>query len=348
MTTSGCQAGDQKNTWLLKPAIDIKGTIMRLTQLMARHGTPPPVTIAKQQIRLASLLAITFIMLFAGRAHAFSQIVAFGDSLTDNGNLFALTGQPPAPYFSGRFSNGPVWVETLAGSLGITLDDRAVGGALTGTGHEAGLIGLGMTNQFNQYISEGPADPNALYVIWGGANDFLNLTTDPATAVGIAVSNLVNGVTNLMAAGAQHFLVPNLPDLGLTPRSLISPDGGSGATIISSIFNGSLAFNMGLVGADITILDTFTLLQDVVANPAGFGLTNVTEPCFDAAALPSATLCANPDQYAFWDDIHPTNTLHNQLAAEALLAVAPVPVPAAVWLFGSALGLLGWMRRKTA
>lgn len=27
---------------------------------------------------------------------------------------------------------------------------------------------------------------------------------------------------------------------------------------------------------------------------------------------------------------------------------APVPIPAAVWLFGSALGLLGWMRRKTA
>jgi len=30
------------------------------------------------------------------------------------------------------------------------------------------------------------------------------------------------------------------------------------------------------------------------------------------------------------------------------LTVATVPVPAAVWLFGSALGLLGWMRRRVA
>lgn len=322
---------------------------MKPTHLIARHGTPSLTTTTRKQFSLACLLVITIIMLFADRAHAYSQIVAFGDSLSDNGNFFALTGLPSAPYVNGRFSNGPVWVETLAANLGTTLDDRAVGGATTGTVNTNG-VGGGITDQFGQYLSEGPADPNALYTVFGGANDFLSLgpSDDPAAAIGIAVSNLLTGIGGLMSAGAQHFLVVNLPDLGLTPRSLGSPDGGTGATIISSIFNSSLAFNLGLSfpAADINIVDSFALLQNAVNNPGLFGLTNVTEPCFDGDALPTPTLCGNPDDYLFWDSIHPTNTTHNALADAALLAL-PVPVPAAAWLFASALGLLGWMRRKT-
>ena len=49
-------------------------------------------------------------------AQAYTQIVAFGDSLSDNGNLHDLMAKfnvdtPAAPYFEGRFSNGPVAVE---------------------------------------------------------------------------------------------------------------------------------------------------------------------------------------------------------------------------------------------
>jgi len=275
-------------------------------------------------------------MLFAGNAHAFSKIVAFGDSLSDNGNAFALSGgtTPPPPYFNGRFSNGPVWVETLAGNLGLSLEDHAIGGSTTAD------INL-------QIAAAGAADPNALYTVWGGANDFLALgpTDDPIAAIGTAVTNLLTGIGALMTGGAQHFLVMSLPDLGLTPRSLTSPEGGAGPTAISDIFNNSLLFNLGATfpGADISFMNTFDLLRDVVGNPALFGLTNVTDAC-----LVGLTPCANPDEYAFWDDIHPTNALHNLLAGEAQLIVAPVPVPAAVWLFGSALGLLGWMRRKAA
>lgn len=51
----------------------------------------------------------------------FSRIVAFGDSLSDIGNFYRLTGGvlPPPPYDNGRFSNGPLWIEYLADDLGM-------------------------------------------------------------------------------------------------------------------------------------------------------------------------------------------------------------------------------------
>src|SRR5688572_13095314 len=76
--------------------------------------------------------------LSASSALAFSQIVAFGDSLTDNGNLQAATNGmfPAAPYFDGRFTDGLVAVEVMASKLGVPLNNRAIAGALTGTGNQ--------------------------------------------------------------------------------------------------------------------------------------------------------------------------------------------------------------------
>jgi hypothetical protein len=55
------------------------------------------------------------------------------------------------------------------------------------------------------------ADPDALYVVWAGGNGFQGL--DPL----VAAANVVQAVEDLAALGARH-LVPNLPDLSLTPQ----------------------------------------------------------------------------------------------------------------------------------
>ena len=61
----------------------------------------------------------------AAQAGPYSDMVVFGDSLTDTGNVLALTtafAPPPWPSFpgaEGRFSNGPAWIEYLAAGLGL-------------------------------------------------------------------------------------------------------------------------------------------------------------------------------------------------------------------------------------
>ena len=104
--------------------------------------------------------------------------------------------------------------------------------------------------------------------------------------------------------------IVNLPDLSLTPRSLASPDGGLGATSISCAFDGGLvaSIDANFAGVDISVVDAFTLIQNAVGNSGLFGLFNVTQPCFDAAAVPSPTHCSIPGDYLFWDDIQPNES----------------------------------------
>jgi phospholipase/lecithinase/hemolysin len=131
----------------------------------------------------------------------FDQLVVFGDSLSDNGN-------------AGRFSNGPVWVEHLAKRLGLELaplrfggTNLAVGGArATGTGP------FDLKSQTAFFLGNGEVNPAALYVVYAGGND-LRGDEEPARAAEAVAA----AVDRLAAAGAQHILVPNLGDLGVTP-----------------------------------------------------------------------------------------------------------------------------------
>src|SRR5271155_453790 len=127
--------------------------------------------------RAGNLTLIAFAMgalLPSARASSIDAIYAFGDSLSDVGNVYALSGDtiPGAPYVNGQFSNGPVWVQDLAAGLGLGPlspsqlggTDYAYGGAETGTtpvhaGNSADLTGP--TSQIAQFEAAHPtADPN--------------------------------------------------------------------------------------------------------------------------------------------------------------------------------------------
>jgi outer membrane lipase/esterase len=288
----------------------------------------------------------------ATQASAYSALIAFGDSLSDTGNIgFLAPGIPLAPYAPNRFSNGAVWIETFAAGLGLSINPSLGGGtnyALGGSVTGAPLTSpIPLTTQAANYLASvgGVADPNALYVVWGGGNDVRN-----ANITGTA-TNIASIITSLATAGANNFLVGNLPNIGLTPEAQAGgPAVVAGATFLSTTYNGQLAAALpGLASSlsvDIRLLDVFGFLNNVIANPGDFGITNTTARCYSGTTGVGGpgTVCANPNEYVFWDGIHPTAAAHAALGQYALTAV---PAPTAVWLFGSALALLGrWLRRR--
>lgn len=288
------------------------------------------------------------------QAFAFSQLIAFGDSLSDTGNINAANpGVPFPPYYPGRFSNGPVWVEYLATSLGLSANasllggtNYAFGGAPTGPPFVSSSPSL--TTQLNgMYLPAHPvADPNALYVVWGGGNDVRQ------GSITGSVANISSIISTLAAAGAVNFLVPNLPNIGLTPEAIAGGPGTvAGATFLSTTFNAQLAAAIptleSSLGINIIDLNVYGFVNNVIANPGAYGFTNTNTRCYSGptGVGGAGAVCANPNEYLFWDGIHPTASAHQQLGA---YAASIIPVPAAVWLLGSALGVLGLVRRKVA
>ncbi len=247
-----------------------------------------------------------------------NQLYVFGDSLSDTGTIYNATGgayPPSPPYFQGRYSNGPVWVEHLASKLAVTLDrthNFAAGGATSGANGSYGVPGLlSQVKSFTTAHSQ--ADPQALYVIWAGANDYLQGATSPT----IVVKNLMQAIESLSKVGAQNILVGNLPDLGQLP-STRNTSNSSPLSAVTQAHNLSLAQSLKGVGAKVKIisLDANTLYQEAETNPDKFGFTNVTTGCLSAPDR-----CRQPDTFLFWDGIHPTTAAHRALGEIAFSAL---------------------------
>ncbi len=295
-------------------------------------------------------------------ATPYSGLYVFGDSLSDAGSspsavmsIYKLLGKqcdpghPCLPYVEGHYSNGPTAAERLANAIlpgGANVGNFfsfAVAGSTTGIGNfgdggtenSAGTYRLpGMAQQFGLYQDMlpalgGMADPNALYFVWGGANDFL--TQDSPFA---AAQNISHYVGALAGMGASTILVPNLPDLALTPFAQIVGVEQQ-AHRFSTAFNATLAQLLteldAALPANIIQFDTFALFNDIVSNPAAAGFTNVTGGCL------LTPTCSNPNDYIFWDDFHPTAAAH---AGIAVAFAHAVPEPGSLLLLASALALL--------
>jgi phospholipase/lecithinase/hemolysin len=294
----------------------------------------------KKRFLVFGVFLLCFVLPFGATAFAYSNIVAFGDSLSDNGNADG--------YGLVVSSNGPVWVDYLATSLGVGLLDMAYGGARTDYHPATDSSNWGFGWQIDQYINtvnSGTVDSDALFTIWIGGNDLLNISGDPTPVITNAVTNISQGINDLVNAGAQNVLVLNMPNLGLTPlmngENLAfgppfsdNPDGG---TWLSGTFNGVLDGAIAPFRSTINLMeaDSYALMTEFIADGLFDNDTNMLQYAGSTT-----------DSYLFWDAIHPTTLAHEMIADEVLNIVAPVPLPAAVWLFASGLiGLVG-IRRK--
>ena len=290
---------------------------------------------------------------------------------------------PPPPYYNGQYSNGPVAVEYLWNSYnpGDTSfkpsqaggTNYAIGGATTGLASynsvnpnvppalQPAYNNHGNNWQLNTFAAQAPVfDPvSSLFVIWLFPNDlfyYQKTGMTPGTAGGVpglgpagvdqlignGIQNIVDTVLFLESKGAQHFLIANMPDLAQTPDG----QGQPALTALTQTFNSNLAEALTFLDAQYTSIeivqfDTYGALNSIIANAGAYGFTNTSSPCFDAKV---GTVCANPDQYVFWDGSHPTTKTHSILGNQFR---ASVPEPGTILLV--VIGLLGIFvtRRRT-
>ncbi|WP_334041103.1 SGNH/GDSL hydrolase family protein [Burkholderia ambifaria] len=223
-----------------------------------------------------------------------------------------------------------------------------------------------IADQVKQYLTQhGSFNSGQIVLVNGGANDIFYQAqvaqaqgNTPAAqlaaaqAIGLAAQQLGGLVQQIVAAGATHVFVSNVPDMGGTPLAL---QGGTQAafTQLSGLFNQTLVGTLAALKVDKTkyaLLDTFTWQDGVAANyqANGFTVSNTDTACnlkamvaaatqygvANATAFGSSLFCspqtyttANADQtYMFADLVHPTTHLHALFAQFAEKQIAATGV----------------------
>lgn len=299
----------------------------------------------KSSIAVAVLSASLSASALAG---PFSDIYVFGDSLFDTGNLgMRFTNRVGPDYQNSAF--GPVSPDLTASGLGLAKAEPSVNGDTNyAVGDNTSQQTLESVTAATTYVAPaGPTfnslfydldrggrslDRRALYLLDGGGNDIragLGFTDETAAQV---ANNMVTAATALRDRGASYVVVTNVPDFGLAPAGIAIQDVASGA---ANRINDQIRQQLG--AANVLIFDTFSLLGEVAADPAAFGLPLTTEAfsyaCFDSDAPtctggnPDAKIDGSnpdPDQFMFNDPLHPT-TIGQEIVADFLLATLQAP-----------------------
>ncbi|KAJ3415105.1 hypothetical protein HDV05_005513 [Chytridiales sp. JEL 0842] len=279
-------------------------------------------------------------------AKRYTHIVAFGDSVSDNGNLFRLTnGQfPQPPSFQGRFSNGPVWVEYLAQNLNAQLSNFAYAGAVStqfnlspGPANDMYRLSPDLASQFQLFqqarltgqIPQSDPD-NTLYTIFAGGNDAVALLKAGRPLNSQLVSStLVQLTQNLVTTmGARNILILNSGRLDVLPqiqRDMQLLGVNRAQELIAyqqqvNLLTSATIQQMSLQFPGVTIYQgNLRLLTDILSTPEGLLNNGFIEPfqgCLVEQNGRTISLCPNPNQFVSWDGLHPTTRVHEMLANE--------------------------------
>ena len=253
---------------------------------------------------------------------------------------------PSAPYAKGghHFSNGATWIEQFGRSLGVagTVRPAYQSADVNATNFAVGAarawedgINVNLSAQVTAFLQQsgGVAPSDALYTIEMGGNDIRDALLAYASGgnggpiLSQAVGAIAQNIQVLYGAGARTFLVWRAPNPGVTPAvrtlDVVNPGAVQLATQLTQAFNTGLDGAVGqlsaIPGIKIVRLDAYKLLNDIVADPAAFDLTNVTTACVTPFVPPFT--CQQPDTFLFWDGIHPTTAVHGIIAQTAASAL---------------------------
>jgi outer membrane lipase/esterase len=252
----------------------------------------------------------------------------------------------PGPSIPDLITNNSIFPVPRFVSATLHGVDYAAGGSTTNSGGFIETWAPSLHQQVSHYLTTvGPAplDPNAVYFIWSGANDFLTALSPPnpiptqlqllqiaqATAI-----NIASEVSLLSSRGAKRIVVISLPNLGLAPFASSSGNASLPALLktLSFTFNSMLNTQLGKIikqfGTKILFIDVYTLLGNVVdATNAGkpfviagqsFSFINAKDPAcvILPPSPPSAIYCPStaPTGYVFADTVHPTDMAHRVIS----------------------------------
>lgn len=282
---------------------------------------------------------------------AVRDLIVFGDSLSDQGNARPfLERYNEQVYREGRFTNGETAVEIMAQAMGWSVqpsghlvalrEGRPLVNADFGNNYAvatalaAGDRVYDVPLQVLTYLraSQGVADPNTLYVFLAGSNDVMDIAIDlpwPKTVerVMLSAGRVYQQMEVLLAAGARHFLVIDVPDVSRTPALKSLPAVARWQiSWINRLFNEQLEqwrprFQLDFPQAHVTFFGAYTWMAHLVENPTLYGLADVMNACYFYGASDWNPPCslATVDTFVFLDSIHPTAAVHRRFG-QALAA----------------------------
>lgn len=330
----------------------------------------------KYEFKRIFALIVSMFLIFTQSSYAttIDKIIVFGDSLSDNGNIYSLTTNAKKaiplipiipknpPYYDGRFSNGLVWIEHVAKQMNVKLENYAYGGSWAESAVDSWLVvPFGLDMQVSYYLVAAALDFHKfqhLYVIWMGGNDYIQGRSDADYATTNTVESIKKQMEWLLYYGANNIALVNLPDIGSAPVAAEKgPAFVAAVNKLARMHNTKLAamvadMRKAYPDANIALIDVKEYYDDIMSHPEKYLLKNTQDACYTggfflqkmmannleiAAAkeakiniLQNASLqtayftsmsaangddhCANPDEYLFWDNIHPTRIVHQAFA----------------------------------
>ena len=298
--------------------------------------------------------SVCAMVLLMGQIIAFAspieKVVVFGDSLSDAGNLYEYMNRKlplSPPYYKGRFSDGPVWVELVTDYLStyhanIFMENYAFGGAFVLPDDDVipGVY-LSLGAQVDAYLEKNHAEDHqhTLYIMLMGGNDYLDLDDNEMISEKVlrVTAEISYQASRLAEIGAQFILIANLPELGKSPlaREL---------DIEKSLSDASFQHNLSIqshiqllkekyLDTNWIFFDVYSFFTDAFYHPEKYGFKHTQKACygFDDYVSQKHTdlsFASNPrlleirskncDAYLFFDIVHPTKKGHEFTASLAI------------------------------
>lgn len=304
---------------------------------------------------LAALAVSAALPASADTLAPFGEVFVFGDSLSDAGNVATLAGALGFEfdfdsYPLGQFTNGQTWASQIGTTPSLQGGTNfAYGGARSA---DNGDPIPDLEAQVQQFVDAmPPLGANPLAAIWVGGNDFRDFAdagggTAEETMLFISsvIGPISGSVMTLAASSINDIVVFGLPDLGQLPEFVGTEFGAQISQVVGG-YNGALAqtvagLDQALGPVNVGFFDVDSLFRSLLGPDNAGGFTNWTEACLDAGDA------CDPEQYVFWDDIHPTEAVHEIVADGFEDRIAPVPLPAGFPLLIGGLAALGIAARR--